>query len=185
MVGEAHRRWQLTLDDIRRRIALARVFAHAQWDAVKHAQHSRYLKTLKAGVHSRMAANNTLLDVKVRRARKLAVEAICSGLAITATASQGSQPAFWQQGDAALASEENLRRRFRLRSSRAVVDALEAFWNAAVSHNGAVGTIAGVAVVDNEHQLKVNGDGCVDKASYYELYSRIYKVMLVSRMELH
>ena len=95
------------------------------------SSHDRYMAKLRAG--ARLEGGGVLHMMGVKTRVKDAKEMAQSGLVMTAVESEKelAKLEMWQQGDVSLATEEKVRERQALRHDRRVLEALQAFWEAA------------------------------------------------------
>ena len=87
-----------------------------------------------------------------------------------ASAASLSDLAFWQQGDASLYTDDNVKKRTKLRHSADCVEVLEAFWRVAKS-----------SAWSREEKCENGSRGSeesVKKEAYTELYLRVHKTLL-------
>ncbi len=98
------------------------------------SNHARYMAKLRAGAkHADSIMRIMGVKTHVQTAQLHAQTSMQSGLAVTdvQTEEELEKLELWQQGDASLATEEKLRERQALRHDRRVLEALQAFWEAA------------------------------------------------------
>ena len=95
------------------------------------SSHDRYMAKLRAG--ARLEGGGVLHMMGVKTKVKDAKDMAQSGLVMTAVESEKelAKLEMWQQGDVSLATEEKVRERQALRHDRRVLEALQAFWEAA------------------------------------------------------
>ena len=95
------------------------------------SSHDRYMAKLRAG--ARLEGGGVLHMMGVKTRVKDEREMAQSGLVTTAVESEKelAKLEMWQQGDVSLATEEKVRERQALRHDRRVLEALQAFWEAA------------------------------------------------------
>ena len=117
-------------------VALGGKGALAAWgkSETKSSNHDRYMAKLRAGAkHGEAILRSMGFDTKVKKALTAEEESMVSGTVTTVVESEADleKLEMWQQGDASLATEEKMRERQKLRHDRRVLEALQAFWEAA------------------------------------------------------
>ena len=126
-----------------------------------HTKHELYLKRLRVGVEAYVKTLAIKAAAKATAMASVAADLMDSGAVITSVDMEADLDfiPWWQQGDAALSTAENMRKRMRCRHSDEVTEALGAFWSIAQAPSS-----------------EESGGSRVVQQSYFELYLRIYKV---------
>ena len=102
--------------------------------AAAAGSHSKYMAKLRAGAkHSSSIMRILGAKTTASSAANDAADVMRAGIAVTDVDNDDelAKLEMWQQGDASLATEEKLRERQALRHDRRVLEALQAFWEAA------------------------------------------------------
>ena len=95
--------------------------------------HSEYIGKLRQGVKSGAAAAAFDLTATARQAAEEAEQLMATGGIVTSVedAADLEKVEYWQQGDANLATKENMEARKALRYHKVVLEALQIYWEAA------------------------------------------------------
>lgn len=98
----------------------------------------QYLRTLRIGVHQRAVLGSLHAQVQVSHETKRAAQLMKGGTIVIEGRTQKELQAvpLWQQGDAALATEDIMRARKALRHDPRVTNALHLFWECALRTDG-------------------------------------------------
>ena len=127
--------------------------------------HARYLKRLQLGAVMHKATNDVWLDKRVAIEAKAAAALVAENKVVHTVdaAHQLASTEIWKQGDASLATEKQLRMRFKLRHEPAIHAVHAAFWDVMMRATGRPGDDLGETV---------------RRSDYFALFERVYTVLL-------
>jgi hypothetical protein len=123
-------RWRRGMGKVKLRLLFAQCLNWKPGDERKFCRHRDYLQKLRVGTHARAQLGVLHTEARVSR---IVSDAMSLQHQVAAESQQHlDKLAYWQQGDLALSSAENARRRMALRRSDPVQEVLDAFWNAEI-----------------------------------------------------
>ena len=141
--------------------------------------HAQYLRRLQLGV-SRItllarAAGEMQIAMKVSQGVQDAQQSLLSGNVITNVLAEEQLQSveYWKQGDASLATEDNLRSRRRLRFDARVVSSMHRFWECAL--RSAIPYGGDTAALADERTVM---ESVIEYEGYHMMMTRIYRLLL-------
>lgn len=165
--NEPYAKWKLARSKVALLVQCARAFQvdARQMEERGFRRHCNYLKRLQLGVALNGATGRSLLHSRVEDAAKNAKDLISKGRVVHTVqdVQELDSIQMWRQGDADLATADNVRKRFMLRHTPEIHKVHAAFWDVMMRSNGRR---------RDDFGAKLNRD------DYFALFERVYVVLL-------